>query len=145
MILHLPEKPGEPGNSEDQILSETEACTVCNISLPELAPKLFSFNSPYGACPECLGIGILMEVDPALLIPHPDLSLAEGGIRILESRNLSSVRTRLLRFMEERGVKPVTPFSKMNPSFLAICSSFSVSVSFPKKFRASWTEREETS
>lgn len=117
VILHLPEKPGEPGNSEDQILSETEACTVCNISLPELAPKLFSFNSPYGACPECLGIGILMEVDPALLIPHPDLSLAEGGIRILESRNLSSVRTRLLRFMEERGVKPVTPFSKMNPSF----------------------------
>ena len=118
VILHLPEKPGEPGISEDQILSETEACTVCNISLPELAPKLFSFNSPYGACPECLGIGILMEVDPALLIPHPDLSLAEGGIRILESRNLSSVRTRLLRFMEERGVKPVTPFSKMDPSFL---------------------------
>ena len=118
VILHLPEKPGDPGISEDQILSETEACTVCNISLPELAPKLFSFNSPYGACPECLGIGILMEVDPALLIPHPDLSLAEGGIRILESRNLSSVRTRLLRFMEERGVKPVTPFSKMDPSFL---------------------------
>ncbi len=118
VIIHLPEKPGDPSTSEDLILSETEACTICNISLPELSPKLFSFNSPYGACPECLGIGTLMEVDPALLIPHPDLSLSEGGIRILESRNLSSVRNRLLRFMEERGVKPVTPFSKLDPMFL---------------------------
>jgi excinuclease ABC subunit A len=116
VIIHLPEKPGQPEQKEDWILSETEACTVCNISLPELAPKLFSFNSPYGACPECLGIGTLMEVDPALLIPHPDLSLAEGGIKILESRNLAQIRGKVVRFFEESGIKPVTPFSTAHPS-----------------------------
>jgi len=119
VVILLPEGKAGKGHPEELILSESEACTVCNISLPELAPKLFSFNSPYGACPECLGIGALMEVDPALLIPHPELSLAEGGIKILESRNMGSLRTRVLRFMEERGVTPVTPFSKMDPAFLA--------------------------
>jgi excinuclease ABC subunit A len=115
VIIHLPDKPNHGGaGKEDWILSETEACTVCNISLPELSPKLFSFNSPYGACPECLGIGVLMEVDPTLLIPHPDLSLAEGGIKILESRNLVQIRGKVVKFFEERGVKPVTPFSKMD-------------------------------
>ena len=119
VVLFLPEGRRENGGGtpEEIILSEAEACTVCNISLPELAPKLFSFNSPYGACPECLGIGALMEVDPALLIPHADLSLSEGGIKLLESRNMGALRTRVLRFMEERGVSPVTPFARMEPTF----------------------------
>ncbi len=117
VVLFLPEGRAPGAAPEEIILSEAEACTVCNISLPELAPKLFSFNSPYGACPECLGIGSLMEVDPALLIPHPDLSLSEGGIKLLESRNMGAIRTRVLKFMEERGVSPVTPFARMDPSF----------------------------
>lgn len=118
VVIHLPESPEKPGEREDWILSETSACTLCNISLPELSPKLFSFNSPYGACPDCLGIGTLMEVDPALLIPHPELSLAEGGIKILESRNLARIRALVVRFFELRGVKPITPFSKIDPDTL---------------------------
>ncbi len=117
VVILLTEGRAPGGAPEEIILSEAEACTVCNISLPELAPKLFSFNSPYGACPECLGIGTLMEVDPALLIPHPDLSLSEGGIKLLESRNMGALRTRTLKFMEERGVSPVTPFARMDPAF----------------------------
>ncbi len=63
---------------EDLLFSEHLACTHCQISLPELEPRSFSFNSPHGACPECQGLGIRLEVDPDLLIPDPDLTLREG-------------------------------------------------------------------
>lgn len=63
------------------LFSEHLACLSCNISLPVLEPRLFSFNSPYGACPSCTGLGNLLEVDPELVIPNRDLSLAEGAIQ----------------------------------------------------------------
>ena len=66
--------------SEDLIFSEHFACEDCGISLPELEPRLFSFNSPYGACPACQGLGEKLEVDPKLVIPNPNLSIAEGAI-----------------------------------------------------------------
>jgi excinuclease ABC subunit A len=66
--------------SEDFIFSEHFACENCGISLPELEPRLFSFNSPYGACPSCQGLGKKLEVSPALVIPNPNLTLAEGAI-----------------------------------------------------------------
>jgi len=56
------------------------ACEKCGISLPELEPRLFSFNSPYGACQECTGLGEKLEVDPALVMPNKNLTLAEGAI-----------------------------------------------------------------
>ena len=65
---------------EDVVFSEHFACEKCNISLPELEPRLFSFNSPYGACPSCQGLGEKLEVDPKLVIPNPNLSIAEGAI-----------------------------------------------------------------
>ena len=64
----------------DLIFSEHFACEECGISLPELEPRLFSFNSPYGACPSCQGLGEKLEVDPKLVIPNPNLSIAEGAI-----------------------------------------------------------------
>jgi len=64
----------------DLIFSEHFACEECGISLPELEPRLFSFNSPYGACPACQGLGEKLEVDPKLVIPNPNLSIAEGAI-----------------------------------------------------------------
>jgi len=65
---------------DDLIFSEHFACEGCGISLPELEPRLFSFNSPYGACPDCQGLGEKLEVDPKLVIPNSNLTLAEGAI-----------------------------------------------------------------
>jgi excinuclease ABC subunit A len=64
----------------DRLFSEHLACPVCNISLPEIEPRTFSFNSPHGACPTCMGLGTQMEFDPELIVPNPDLSLAEGAL-----------------------------------------------------------------
>ena len=66
--------------SAELIFSEHFACEECGISLPELEPRLFSFNSPYGACPSCQGLGEKLEVDPNLVIPNLNLSIAEGAI-----------------------------------------------------------------
>jgi len=65
----------------DLLFSEHFACEKCGISLPELEPRLFSFNSPYGACSECMGLGEKLEVDPKLVIPNSNLTIAEGAIR----------------------------------------------------------------
>ena len=55
-------------------------CLHCGTSMPELEPRMFSFNSPHGACPRCTGLGSQMEIDPDLIVPDPSLSLAEGAI-----------------------------------------------------------------
>jgi excinuclease ABC subunit A len=68
-------------DGEELLFSEHFACVHCGISLGEIAPRTFSFNSPHGACPECTGLGIKLEFDPELLIPNKKLSLAEGAIR----------------------------------------------------------------
>ncbi|MEK6829273.1 MAG: excinuclease ABC subunit UvrA, partial [Nanoarchaeota archaeon] len=64
----------------DLVFSEHFACEDCEISLPEIEPRLFSFNSPYGACIACQGLGEKLEVDPHLVIPNPNLTIAEGAI-----------------------------------------------------------------
>ena len=62
------------------LYSEHLACAYCGISLPEIEPRTFSFNSPHGACPACTGLGSLLEIDPDLVIPNKALSLSEGAI-----------------------------------------------------------------
>jgi len=74
MVLVSSQKEG------DQMFSEKFACEQCGISLPEIEPRVFSFNSPFGACPACQGLGEKLEVDPRLVIPNPRLSIAEGAI-----------------------------------------------------------------
>ncbi|MGQ9549813.1 MAG: excinuclease ABC subunit UvrA [Roseiflexus sp.] len=68
------------GDSEEWLMSEANTCVHCGISFPELSPQMFSFNSPQGACPECTGLGVRMEVDPLLLVPNPSLTLHEGAV-----------------------------------------------------------------
>ncbi len=68
-------------DGDELLFSEHFACVDCGISLGEIAPRTFSFNSPHGACPRCSGLGVRLEVDPDLLIPDKSLSLAEGAIR----------------------------------------------------------------
>ena len=65
---------------EVKTFSERFACLHCGTSMPELEPRIFSFNSPHGACPRCTGLGSQMEIDPELIVPDPSLSLAEGAI-----------------------------------------------------------------
>ncbi len=65
---------------EKLIFSENFACPKCNFSLPELEPRIFSFNAPYGACPDCKGLGIKQMIDPDLLIPDKNKSIIDGGI-----------------------------------------------------------------
>ena len=64
----------------EHFFSQKNACPDCGVSIPELQPRLFSFNNPFGACPACTGLGIRMEFDPALIIPNPSLSFNEGGL-----------------------------------------------------------------
>ncbi len=66
---------------KEKVFSENFACARCGISIPELSPRSFSFNSPHGACPRCTGLGIKLEVDEDLVIPNPRLTIAEGAIR----------------------------------------------------------------
>ena len=68
-------------NGAEILYSENFACPACGISLPEMEPRFFSFNSPYGACPLCTGIGHMLEVDPALVFSNKKLTLAEGAIQ----------------------------------------------------------------
>jgi len=68
-------------DGEDMLLSQNYACPDCNISIEELTPRMFSFNNPYGACPTCSGLGTLLKVDPAVIIPDDSLSLNQGAIQ----------------------------------------------------------------
>ncbi|MBO9308312.1 MAG: excinuclease ABC subunit UvrA [Chloroflexi bacterium] len=70
----------DPSAPRDILFSEKLACVFCHSSLPEIEPRTFSFNSPHGACPQCQGLGMRLEIDPSLIVPNPDLSLAEGAI-----------------------------------------------------------------
>jgi len=67
--------------NEEQVFSEQFACVYCGISLGEIEPRTFSFNSPHGACAECTGLGFRLEVDPELVIPNKDLTLAQGAVQ----------------------------------------------------------------
>jgi excinuclease ABC subunit A len=78
----------EAGEMEEMQFSERFACVYCGRSFEELQPRLFSFNTPYGACPECMGLGTSNELDEALIIPDPRLSINDGAI--LPWRSLSS-------------------------------------------------------
>jgi excinuclease ABC subunit A len=71
--------PQRPKDLEDHLFSERFACPVDNISLPEIEPRMFSFNSPHGACPTCTGLGTLLKIDEKLII-NPHLTISEGGV-----------------------------------------------------------------
>ncbi len=69
----------------ERVFSELFACAECHISLSEIEPRLFSFNSPFGACPTCSGLGFKLEIDPDRVVPNPDLSLMDGAITAMTS------------------------------------------------------------
>ncbi|MBI1336300.1 MAG: excinuclease ABC subunit UvrA [Phycisphaera sp.] len=102
----------------DTVLSENYACPLHpECSLAELEPRLFSFNSPHGACPKCHGLGNILEFDPALIVPDPTRSLSNGAIDAWRHQgarfNIFYART-LKRFCKTFGVGYETPFNKLN-------------------------------
>lgn len=101
---------------QDGVYSERYACTHCNVSLPEMEPRLFSFNSPHGACSECDGLGVVMEFDHELIVPDPKAPLERGAIAAWQrsGKQMTAVYTRIIREFSERfGVSPATPYESI--------------------------------
>lgn len=73
------------------LLSETYACPECDFSLPELEPRMFSFNAPYGACPDCKGLGVKYKIDEDLVIPNKNLSINEGAIVVINNKDDNNI------------------------------------------------------
>ena len=95
------------------LFSERYACPVCSISVPELAPRMFSFNSPYGACPECGGLGTRMYFDDELVVPDPELSIREGAILPWAGRSSMNYHQMLDALAEHYRFDINTPFRQL--------------------------------
>lgn len=104
-------------NGEEQLFSENYACPDCGVSIEELTPRMFSFNNPYGACPTCSGLGMLMKIDPALIVPNEELSLRQGAINVTgwQSSNTASIAGMYLAALGDKyGFDMDTPFNKLS-------------------------------
>jgi excinuclease ABC subunit A len=98
---------------EQILFSERYACPDCNVSLPELAPRMFSFNSPYGACPECDGLGTKIFFDEDLVVSDPGLSIREGAIAPWQKRDSMYFHQMLESLSEHFGFDINTPFKEL--------------------------------
>lgn len=103
-------------SEEEHIYSENFACPDCGISYDELSPRMFSFNSPYGACPACDGLGSKMEIDPELIVPDKSKSLSEGAIIPLGEQPRGSWYSAILKALARRyDFDFVTPYKYLSP------------------------------
>ncbi|MEW6662448.1 MAG: excinuclease ABC subunit UvrA [Bacillota bacterium] len=105
-------------DQQELVFSQNFACADCGISLPEIAPRMFSFNSPYGACPECTGLGFKLEVDPELVIPDRRLSLNQGAIAPWSGSTGMYYGLLLRALSEHLGFDLDTPVSQLRPEHL---------------------------
>ncbi|HID0812091.1 TPA: excinuclease ABC subunit UvrA [Clostridium botulinum] len=108
---------------EDMLFSEKFACVDCNISIGEIPPRMFSFNSPYGKCDKCDGLGTLMEIDEDLVIPNKSKSIVEGAIIPLGSGSLkedSWTFSILKALSKEYKFDLNTPIEKLDPKIVKI-------------------------
>ena len=104
------------GTCQDVLYSVLYACADCNVSFEELTPRMFSFNSPYGACETCDGLGTRLEFDPEIIIPDPSLSLANGAIDAWRrgGKRMAIFYNRVVRnFCDDFNVSADTPFFKL--------------------------------
>jgi excinuclease ABC subunit A len=100
-------------STETMLFSEQFACLECGTSIPELEPRIFSFNSPHGACERCHGLGFQRVIDPELVVPDPTLSLGEGALQPW-NRGITAYWKRLIAAVaEEYGVDPEKPWSRL--------------------------------
>jgi excinuclease ABC subunit A len=109
-------------DGKELLFSEHFACVYCGISLGEIAPRTFSFNNPYGACPACTGLGCKLEIDPNLVIPDKGLSLAEGAIQPwIRNGQISTWSSSILQSLSRRhGFSLSTPVKDLSEEQLRI-------------------------
>ena len=100
-------------DGEHLLCSVKHACPDCGISCPELEPRLFSFNSPQGACTTCDGLGVDMEFDPELVAPNGELALSEGAIAVWSERHLEAMQPVLHGLAGQYGVDLQRPFAQL--------------------------------
>jgi excinuclease ABC subunit A len=115
--VHLVPRAGAtPDDPEEETLTFSQhlACPTCGLSFDELAPRNFSFNSPYGACEHCDGLGTRFEVDPELVIPNPELSVDEGAIAPWASAHSQYFRRLLEATCDEHGIDAHTPWQRLS-------------------------------
>jgi excinuclease ABC subunit A len=97
----------------DRLFSRKMACVTCGISVPEMSPRAFSFNSPHGACTGCQGLGATWDFDPARVVPDPSKSLADGAIAPWARGDRKLIKDALARLSETFGIALDTPFGKL--------------------------------
>ena len=114
VILDFVDLP-ETDPDRERTFSEHLACHRDGLSFEELEPRSFSFNSPFGACPDCVGLGTRREVDPELVIPDEDLSVADGALAPWGTGGVSDYFARLLDALaDELGFSTATPWAKLS-------------------------------
>jgi excinuclease ABC subunit A len=105
---------GTDSVAEEILFSQQFACVACGISYPELTPRMFSFNSPHGACPTCSGLGTTMYFDPELVVPNEELSLAQGAIAPWEKKTGGHFKQDAVQALARHfRVSVDTPFKKL--------------------------------
>ncbi len=104
---------GKPEKNQEWLFSEKFACNYCDISFPELEPRLFSFNNPTGACEKCDGLGNKMVIDPDLVVPNPSLSIRDGAIKPWEKRTSLNFHQMLEDLAVHFSFKLRTPFQDL--------------------------------
>ncbi|HKE85830.1 MAG TPA: excinuclease ABC subunit UvrA [Vicinamibacterales bacterium] len=98
----------------DQLFSRRLACVDCGISMPEMTPRAFSFNSPHGACPDCQGLGATYDFDPHLIVPDESRSLLNGAIAPWLRGDRKLVREAVMTLSKTYGIDPDAPFNKLS-------------------------------
>ncbi len=114
VLVHGPrDKTADPEAEEAITFSQHLACTDCGLSFDEPAPRNFSFNSPYGACPSCAGLGTRFEVDPELVVPDPERSIEEGAIAPWAAARSEYFAGLLRGLAEAGGFSVATPWKRL--------------------------------
>jgi excinuclease ABC subunit A len=126
--------PDPGGQPDDTLFSETLACTECGVSVPEMAPRAFSFNSPYGACADCDGLGVKREFDKTKVVVDPGRSILDGALAIVGTATQSFYRSMFRTLFSSFRVKPETPWRKLPAEFRKIV----LHGSGKREFRFKW-------
>ena len=115
-VWSQPPEGKNKNKGSETLLSEHFTCTKCGISLQELSPRMFSFNSPHGACSACHGLGETKEVDPDLVVPDPELSIDKGAVRPWSTGRRSDryYQQQLESVAEAYGISKETPFNELD-------------------------------
>lgn len=99
---------------EELLFSQNFACHECGISIEEMSPRMFSFNSPFGACPDCTGLGYQEKIDPLLVVPDDSLSLNKGAIAAMGWNSANGIASMYLKALaDEYGFSPDTPWREL--------------------------------